>query len=46
MNYGIPEDICWMIEANVRLLGESSNFFISYMPRTGNNTFTKKHSAK
>jgi len=46
MNHGIPEDICWMIEAKVRLSGESSNSFISYMPGTGKSTFTKKHHAK
>jgi hypothetical protein len=35
MNHGILEDIRWMIEAKVRLSGESSNSLISYMPRTG-----------
>jgi hypothetical protein len=28
MNHGIPEDICWLIKAKVRLSGESSNSFI------------------
>ena len=46
MNHGIPEDIRWMIEATVRLLGESSNSFISYMPGTGKSTFAKKRHAK
>jgi len=46
MNHGIPEDICWLIEAKVQLLGESSNSFISYMPGTGKSTFAKKHHAK
>jgi len=46
MNYGIPEDIHWMIEAKVRLLGESSNSFISYMPGIGKSTFIKKRRAK
>ena len=46
MNYGIPEDIHWMIEAKVRLSGESSNSFISYMPGTGKSTFAKKRRAK
>jgi hypothetical protein len=27
MNHRIPEDIHWMIEANARLSGESSNSF-------------------
>jgi hypothetical protein len=35
-----------MIEATVRLLGESSNSFISYMPGTGKSTFAKKRHAK
>jgi len=46
MNHGIPEDICWLIEAKVRLSGESSNSFISYMPGTGKSTFAKKCRAK
>jgi hypothetical protein len=46
MNHGILEDIHWLIEAKVRLSGESSNSFISYMPRTSKSTFTKKRRAK
>jgi len=46
MNHGIPEDICWLIEAKVRLSGESSNSFISYMSGTDKSTFAKKHHAK
>jgi len=46
INHGIPKDIRWMIEAKVRLSGESSNSFISYMPGTGKSTFTKKRHAK
>jgi len=46
MNHGIPEDVRWLIEAKVRLTGESSNFFISYMPGTGKSTFAKKSCAK
>ena len=46
MNHEIPEDIHWMIKEKVRLSGESSNSFISYMSGTGKNTFTKKHRAK
>jgi hypothetical protein len=41
INHGIPEDIRWIIEANVRLSSESSNSFISYMPRTCKSTFEK-----
>jgi hypothetical protein len=46
MNYGIPEDIRWLIEVKVRLSGESSNTFISYMPGRGKSTFAKKCRAK
>jgi hypothetical protein len=46
MNHGIPKDICWLIEANVQLSGESSNSFISYMPGIGQSIFAKKSSAK
>jgi hypothetical protein len=46
MNHGIPEDIRWLIEAKVRLSGESSNSFIPYMPGTVKSTFAKKCHAK
>ena len=46
MNHGIPKDICWLLEANVQLSGESSNSFISYMPGISKSTFAKKHHAK
>jgi len=46
MNHGIPEDIRWLIEAKVQLSGESSNSFISHMPKTGKSTFAKKCRAK
>ena len=46
MNHAIPEDIRWLIEAKVRLLGESFNSFISHMPGTGKSTFAKKRHAK
>jgi hypothetical protein len=46
MNHGILEDVRWLIEAKVRLSGESSNSFISYMPGTGKSTFAKKRHAK
>jgi hypothetical protein len=46
MNHEIPEDIWWMIEAKVRVSGESSNSFIWYMPVTGKSTFAKKCRAK
>ena len=46
MNHEILEDIRWLIEAKVRLLGESSNSFISYMLETSKNTFANKRRAK
>jgi len=45
MNHGIPEDVRWLIEAKVRLSGESSNSFISYMLGTGKQ-FCKETSCK
>jgi len=46
MNHGIPEDIHWLIEAKVQLLGESSNSLISYMLGIGKSTFTNKRREK
>jgi hypothetical protein len=46
INHGIPKDIRWLIEAKVRLSGESSNSFISYMPGIGKSTFAKNCRAK
>ena len=46
MNHGIPEDIRWLIEVKVWLLGESSNSFISYILGTNKSTFANKHRAK
>jgi len=46
MNHGILEDIHWLIKAKVRLSGESSNSFVSYMPGTSKSIFAKKCRAK
>jgi hypothetical protein len=46
MNHGIPEDIRWLIESKVRLSGESSNSFISYMHGIGKSNFANKRHAK
>jgi hypothetical protein len=46
MNHEIPKDICWMIEAKVRLSGESSNSFISNMAGIGKSIFEKKRRTK
>ena len=43
---GIPANIRWLIEAKVRLAGEFSNPFVSYMSGFGKSTFAKKRSAK
>ena len=43
---GIPADIRWLIEAKVRLAGEFSDPFVSYMPGFGKSTFAKKRRAK
>ncbi|KAL6494258.1 hypothetical protein OROGR_031058 [Orobanche gracilis] len=45
MRNDIPEDIRWLIEAQVRLFGEFSNSF-RYMPVTGKSGFAKKRRAK
>ncbi|KAL6552047.1 hypothetical protein OROGR_008201 [Orobanche gracilis] len=45
MRNGIPEDIRWLIEAQVRLSGEFSNSF-RYMPGIGKSSFAKKRRAK
>jgi hypothetical protein len=46
MHKGIPEDIRWIIEAKVRLVGESSNSFVSHMPGTGRSSYAKRRRAK
>ena len=45
MVHGIPHDIHWVIEAKVRLAGELSDSFISYMPGLGKSTYAKKRRA-
>ncbi|KAL6523496.1 hypothetical protein OROGR_017099 [Orobanche gracilis] len=45
MRNDIPEDIRWLIEAQVRLFGEFSNLF-KYMSGTGKSSFAKKRRAK
>ena len=42
MIHGIPTDIRWIIEAMVRLAGESPNSFIPYMSGLGKITYSKK----
>ncbi|KAL6526860.1 hypothetical protein OROGR_015950 [Orobanche gracilis] len=45
MRNDFPEDIRWLIEAQVRLSGKFSNSF-KYMPGTGKSSFAKKRRAK
>ena len=42
----IPNDIRWIIETWVRLAGESSDSFISYMSSLGRSTCANKRKAK
>ena len=42
----IPDEIRWIIEAQVRLGGELSDSFISYMPGFGKSTYSRKRRAK
>ena len=46
MHKDIPEDVRWIIEAKVRLAGESSNSFASYMPGLGKSSYSKRRRAK
>ena len=46
MHKGIPADIRCIIEARVRLAGESPISFVSHMPSTGRSSFAKKRRAK
>ena len=43
---GIPPDICWVIEARVRLAGEYSETCNSYLTGFGRSTYAKKRRAK
>ena len=45
MNH-MPVDIRWIIEARVRLSGESIDSYIPYMPGLGTSTYAKKRRAK
>ena len=42
----IPTDIRWIIEARVRLAGESSNSFMSHLSGLGRSSYAKKRRAK
>ena len=44
--HGIPNDIRWVIKAQVRLAGEYSDSCTSYLPGFGRSTYAKKRRAK
>ena len=46
MIHGIPTNIRWIIEARVRLSGESVDSYIPYMLGLGTSTYAKKRRAK
>ncbi|KAL5732495.1 hypothetical protein ACOSQ2_032187 [Xanthoceras sorbifolium] len=43
---GIPVEVRWLIEAKVRLAGEFSDSFLTYMPGLGKSSYAKKRRAK
>ena len=43
---GLPEDVRWIIEAKVRLIGEIHESFIKPMPGMGKSSYSKKRRAK
>ena len=43
---GLPEDICWIIEAKICLSGEFNKSFVKHMSRMGRNSYFKKRRAK
>ena len=43
---GFPEDIRWIIEAKVRLVGELHKSFVKYMPGMRKSSYSKKRRAK
>ena len=45
MRNNIPADICWLIEAKVRLTGELPLKFIVYMPDCGKGNYARKQRA-
>lgn len=46
MRNNIPTDICWLIEAKVRLAGELPPKFIAYMPGCGKGNYARKQRAR
>ncbi|KAK9187312.1 hypothetical protein WN944_018704 [Citrus x changshan-huyou] len=46
MRNNIPADICWLIEAKVRLAGELPPKFIAYMPGCGKGNYARKRRAR
>lgn len=46
MDNNMPTDICWLIEAKVRIGGESPDLLMKSMPGMGKSSFAKKRRAK
>ncbi|KAL5787196.1 hypothetical protein ACOSP7_004145 [Xanthoceras sorbifolium] len=46
MHKGIPVEVRWLIEVEVRLAGELFDSFVAYMPGLGKSNFAKKQRAK
>ena len=46
MRNNIPADICWLIEAKVRLAGELPPKFIAYIPGCGKGNYARKRKAR
>lgn len=45
--YGIPKNVCWLIEGKFSLAGEIFDVsFLCPMPSLGKSTYTKKHKVK
>ena len=42
---GVPENVRWIIEAKVRLLGELSDLSVKHMPGMGRSSYAKKRRA-
>ena len=46
MLMGIPAEVRWLIEAKVRIVGESTDDFVTFMPGLGKSSYAKKRRAK
>ena len=46
MMKGIPNDLRWVIEARIRLVGESSDLLTAHLPGLGKSKYARKRRAK